>query len=104
MRETLPRPPSSPFCSSLASYTPRHQLGQDAWSWIASQTGSRGESSNQVVRKAYSAIALSAYASRPHPVQLWCGVSPLPRCVWGGSTIWEKRITVTMSSSETGRL
>src|SRR3954453_16410058 len=59
MRETLPRPFSSPFCSSVASSTPRHQLGQAPWSWIASQTGSRGDSSSQVVRKAYSAIAPS---------------------------------------------
>src|SRR3954452_443794 len=57
MRETLPRPFSSPLCSSVASSTPRHQLGQAAWSWIASQTGSRGDSRSQVVRKAYSAIA-----------------------------------------------
>src|SRR4051794_7320548 len=59
MRETLPRPFSSPLCSSVASSTPRHQLGQAAWSWIASQTGSRGDSKSQVVRKAYSAIAPS---------------------------------------------
>src|SRR3954454_23990535 len=64
MRETLPRPFSSPLCSSVASSTPRHQLGQAAWSWITSQTGSRGDSSSQVVRKAYSAIAPSL---RPRP-------------------------------------
>src|SRR3954452_15668762 len=65
MRETLPRPFSSPLCSSVASSTPRHQLGQAPWSWIASQTGSRGASSSQVVRKAYSAIAPSLRARRP---------------------------------------
>ena len=32
------------------------------------------------------------------PLQLWCGVSPLPKCAPGGSTICENRITVTMSS------
>src|SRR5215218_10189028 len=58
MCETLPTPASSPLRSSLASSTPRHQLGHFSCRWIASQTGSRGESSSQVVRKAYSAMAL----------------------------------------------
>src|SRR4051794_14437301 len=48
--------PSGGRLSSSASSTPRHQLGQLAWSCSASQTGSRGDSSSQVVRKAYSAI------------------------------------------------
>src|SRR3954447_12976029 len=66
IRETLPMPsPPSPGRNSVASSTPRHQLGQAAWSWIASQTGSRGDSSSQVVRKAYSAIAPSLRPGHP---------------------------------------
>ena len=49
-----------PAAASSASSTPRHHSGQRAWSWIASQTGSRGDSSSQVVRKAYSAIGAPA--------------------------------------------
>ncbi len=96
MRATVPISPSGGRRSSSVSSTPRHHSGQRAWSCRASQTGWRGDSSSQVVRKAYSAIG----ARR----QFRCGVSPLPMWGLGDSVICEKRITVTVSSSRIGLL